>query len=62
MESSRSVRGLIRFPDAWLVEGKETLYDGDTAFARSDDYDIRYATADGQPQPKAVSDGSLSDG
>lgn len=52
----------LPYPDAKIVERKETIYDGDTEFTRGEDYQIRYATKDGQPQIKALSDGALSDG
>jgi hypothetical protein len=52
----------LPFPDARLVEGRETIYDGSTEFERGADYDIRYTTQDGQPQLKALSDGELLDG
>ncbi|QCC61650.1 hypothetical protein DVR14_23995 (plasmid) [Natrinema thermotolerans] len=52
----------LPFPDAKIVERKETIYDGDTEFTRGEDYQIRYATEDGQPRIKALSGGALSDG
>ncbi|WP_226040835.1 hypothetical protein [Natrinema sp. DC36] len=52
----------LPFPDTRIVDGKETIYDGSTEYSRGDDYGIRYTTQDGQPQIKALSGGSLSDG
>ncbi|MGQ3723513.1 hypothetical protein [Natrialba aegyptia] len=52
----------LPFPDSRLVEGKETVYDGDTEFEAGADYEIRYTTADGVPRIQALSSGSLSDG
>lgn len=52
----------LPFPDSRLVEGKETVYNGDTEFEPGADYEIRYTTADGVPRIQALSSGSLSDG
>ncbi|WP_435552746.1 hypothetical protein [Natrinema sp. CGMCC1.2065] len=54
----------LPFPDAKIVERKETIYDSssETEFTRGEDYQIRYATVDGQPQIKALSEGALLDG
>uniref|UniRef100_A0A7D5GK39 Fibronectin type III domain-containing protein n=1 Tax=Natrinema halophilum TaxID=1699371 RepID=A0A7D5GK39_9EURY len=52
----------LPFPDSRLVEGRETIYDGSTEYERGTDYEIRYATSDGNPELKALSGGSISDG
>ncbi len=52
----------LPFVDSRIVEGKETVYVGDDEFSRGTDYEIRYTTADGIPQLKALADGDLEDG
>ncbi|MDQ2052939.1 glycine-rich protein [Natronolimnohabitans sp. A-GB9] len=51
----------LPFSDARLVEGRETVYEGDTEYSRADDYQIRYTTEDGQPRLRALEDGDLED-
>lgn len=52
----------LPFPDSRLVEGKETIYEGEAEFERGSDYEIRYTTRDGQPQLMALQEGDLEDG
>ncbi|WP_459809651.1 fibronectin type III domain-containing protein [Halopiger thermotolerans] len=52
----------LPFPDSRLVDGKTTVYSGDTEFKEGEDYEIQRVAEDGQPKIKALSGGSISDG
>ena len=43
--------------DGRIVDGRETVWDGDTEYTRGDDYEIRYSTA----EIRGLEDGALDD-